>query len=372
MKSILFLTQLPPPYYGVTCVSNSVYATLKSNRGFSITHLWKGGARSMADIGKKTLGKYLGFLSFFFTLVRYWVFQKLFDITYLTFTPWSHVVLRDALLFFVSKRISKRTLVHLHTEGLHELLESKKTVHQIVRFLMKNVELITITQEANNIALKSNIFKRVHLLSNMVDDCGPRPETFKNSNEIICGYLGNYDERKGVLQFIDILADLKSSGLPVRGIIHGGSTKDIDNDKLKSYVASKNAIEYIDVKGFIEEDLKSEFYFGLDIFLYPTRHDHAPIVLLETLAHSTVPISLQTGGILSLLSPEFKEHVLPATDTHDELSQKVRSLLERYNNDKTILERHKEVAREVYLSRFSPSTFQNKIIEIFNLPKELT
>jgi glycosyltransferase involved in cell wall biosynthesis len=58
--------------------------------------------------------------------------------------------------------------------------------------------------------------------------------------------------------------------------------------------------------GFVESDeQKAKLYAAADLFLFPTRADNAPLVLVESMACGTPMVSFQVGGVPDIVRPGF-------------------------------------------------------------------
>ncbi len=170
---VLLLAQLPPPVHGVTTMTARIAGLLNGREATTVEHLWSGSAASLADIDSKSVTKLAQFLGLNGTLFGRSLRGRRADIVYLTFVPWSHAALRDALVAWWGKRVGRRTLVHLHGEGLGEITAGRTLKARLIRPLIAGTELIAITAGAATVAETSGLFSRVIRLPNAVTDPGP-------------------------------------------------------------------------------------------------------------------------------------------------------------------------------------------------------
>ena len=193
----------------------------------------------------------------------------------------------------------------------------------------------------------------------MASDPGDPAVSTATTLTIVC--LGNLDPRKGVLDFVDVVSTLAKYDDRVRGVIIGGPTVHLDVEDVKKRAAGHGAESAIQVTGWVNEERKNALLADADIFLYLSRHDLGPVVLIEALAHGCVPIVLDTGGIAEMAGPELAANVLEFHKDTVPITR-VRALIENYLNDADALARDKARARKRYLNAFTPKIFQSCIL----------
>lgn len=367
--SVLVLAQLPPPVHGVTVMSGHVRTVLLNMPDVRVEHRWRGGASSLQDIGSSRVRKAAGFSTLLLELATLRPDHR-FDLAYLTLAPWAKSAPRDALLAGMAQRIARRTVVHVHGEGLTSLIEGPGTRTALMRRLLRGCEIIAITPGTRQEAEGCGLFSAVHDLPNFTDDPGwrPRDEGPARRPDIVCGYLGNLDPRKGILQFVDIVGAAASKGIPVSGVIAGPATPHLSHAGLREHIAAQGLADRIEIVGPVYGAAKTEFFRGLDLFIYPTRHDHAPLVLIEAMSFGAVPISLDTGGIVSIAGPQFADHILPAGADQQSTTLRARNIIKMYAEDRELLFAAQNRARARYEQAFTRGHFVDRLRSIVNDP----
>jgi glycosyltransferase involved in cell wall biosynthesis len=106
---------------------------------------------------------------------------------------------------------------------------------------------------------------------------------------------------------------------------------------------------------------KQVFFRGLDVLLYLTRHDHAPLVLLEAMSHGVVPITTDVGGVPEIVGPGLAGNVIPAALPKGEQARRVAAIVQNYVADPSTLERDRAAARARYLENFTESAFLERL-----------
>lgn len=146
----------------------------------------------------------------------------------------------------------------------------------------------------------------------------------------------------------DLLKILKSinekTTLPIHVLLMGG-------EKMPELQELKNLI--IHSLGYVSEEEKIiESLNAADLFLYPTRADNFPLVLLETIACGTPCVTFDVGGCGEIIQDKVSGYLIKNFDTDDaakktlevlanpellkELSQKARIFAEENFSDKKI------------------------------------
>ena len=379
-RRVLFLAQLPPPVHGVTIMSKHIHDEFAATPNVAVEHVWQGSARSLHDINKRSIGKYLSFAALLLALARRWLGGERYEIAYLTLAPWTHAVLRDALLAGMARLLSARALVHLHGEGLADVLTGTGIKQRILRQLLWRTELLTATKEAAGVAARSGLFSRVLELPNMVADpqtwpqprsqsgpqSGPQPQT-TSSDKIRCGFLANLDPRKGVLRFIDAMEAMAKAGLPVTGTIAGPSTNWLTVAQVEALVAERGLDKQVTVTGPIFGAYKDQFWRNLDVLIYLSEHDHAPLVVIEALAYGVVPITLATGGIAGMLGEGLAGNVLGRDLAPVDVVAATVCKVRDYAASAARLESDKQKSRARYLAEFTEPVFHDRLKAILGI-----
>ena len=367
-RQVLVLAQVPPPLHGVTAMTERVLCELKALPDATVTQAWSGSASRLDDVDGKSFWKLLGFAGLNLKLARMALFEPKCDVVYLTFAPWAHTAIRDAIIAWWARQLANRALVHLHGEGLAAAIEGDSLKAVAMRYLLRGTELIAITSSAAEIGRQSGLFNRVSHLSNCAPDPG-QPHG-RGGALVRFGFLGNLDPRKGVLGFVDILERLTAAGWPVDGAIAGGSTRYMSTEQLAAEIAGRGLANRISVLGPLQGDTKDRFFAGLDVFLYLSEHDHAPLVVIEAMSHGALPIVLDTGGIPEIMGPALAHLVLSRDLSATERTTAVMQLLDRYRAEPGAIDTDREAVRNRYLSEFSEPRFRDRLRAILALPPQ--
>ena len=263
----MFLAQLPPPHHGQSAVADTVYRILRQDADLNVQHKWRGGAAGNGDVGKRSIGKYIAFLTLVLELIWCFVSGRRFRLAYLGMAPWSHTVLRDAILAGLAKLVAERTWVHVHGDGLERILAGATIRDRLVKTALTGTELIAITADTVRIGRNAGIFSQVIDLPNAAEDPGDIDLTAHVPLNIGC--LGNLDPRKGVLDFVDAIDALTKSRIETKAAIVGGETAHLTAADLRQRIADKELSDRITVTGRVSEEEKSRILNEQDVFSLP-------------------------------------------------------------------------------------------------------
>ena len=224
-----------------------------------------------------------------------------------------------------------------------------------------------MTEAETRKARQTGLFHRVLSLANVAPDPGNPPLGRSGPLKVAC--LGNLDPRKGVLEFVDVVSAVSHTIPDVEAVIIGGPTGYLSVDDVKNRAINLGSHGRIEVTGWVSETTKNSLLSNADVFLYLSRHDLAPIALIEALSHGCAPIVLNIGGLAEMIGPKLADNVIDA----DELAEALDAARQRivdYHVDRRSLGRDKARARQRYLEMFSPHRFRAGLLTFLNQPDD--
>lgn len=359
---MLFLAQLPPPHHGQTAMAAEMHELFAGDAGIAVQHMWRGGARDAKDIGHRSVRKYFEFAHLVAELVGIWISGQRFDFAYLGLAPWAHTASRDVLLSWLALRVARRVLVHVHGDGLATLIQGQGYVGWLARRGLQGAEVLAVASKTVNEAEAAGIFAKVTLLPNTVPD--PGSPSLSRSSHIAVGCMCNLDDRKGVFEFVDVIGVLRQRGVDVQGTIAGGSTARLSIESLREHISALGLSDYVALTGHISGGEKNAFFVKQDVILYLSRHDLAPLALLEALAYGNVPIVIDIGGLREILGPGLEQNALPSDSTRDDVVSMAAEIVATYASSPEQLSSDKAEARARYLSNYRPGLFRERVLHL--------
>ena len=356
MKTLrtIALIQLPPPTHGASTINHRVDSILYNskkieNKSFKLNY-----AKNFEEMHSSPLIK----LNYTASILRSVIFEYIQNrpkITYIAFSPFGFGFYRDIFFVALARLFSSKPYLHLHGTGLS--IKKSKPRSLLLKWMFKHSKLILISpslyKDVAEFAPRSNI----EIIENCVEDPG---EHKKERTEIIkILYLANLDERKGVKTAISAFSKIKENHSKARLIIAGSDTSLLTKKALQAFINS----QYPEIKQDIHlfgpaygED-KKQLLMTADIFLYPSQHDAAPLVVLEALSYG-IPVICSSQGALPDMINHGENGFISYSNTTTDYSRFFSACAEN-------IERFSEAARRTYLAKYSPTIFEERIKTLF-------
>ena len=125
------------------------------------------------------------------------------------------------------------------------------------------------------------------------------PLVFAKTPLLRIGYLSNLCIEKGVDVFIDVCSELVSLGINFTAKI-AGPFVDVKAEVLvKNFCEKHSQVEYIGPVYSLE---KKNFYQNLDCFVFPSRNEAEPLVLLEAANYGALLFGTRSGCMQDVIS----------------------------------------------------------------------
>ncbi len=158
-----------------------------------------------------------------------------------------------------------------------------------------------------------------------IDNFSPEVEPLKKfeGKEKNILYLGRLEERKGVHYLISAFAKITGQYPNTRLIIAGDGPERRRLEKL----AKKLKMDNVVFEGFIDEELKPNYYASADLCVFPaTKGESFGIVLIEAMASGKVTLGFSNEGYSCVL--ENLPELIVENKNIDSLAGKISSFLE--------------------------------------------
>ena len=240
-----------------------------------------------------------------------WAFGNVFgrlrwpSISYVAYPNGEEMIPATALVILLALR-SKTVLVHHHQRWY---AQRKARTLSVLGALDRRGNIIHLTQcEWIAKGLRDNYgFSHVVTLSNAafvepsdrpVQPNSEAPDTGQaGKGPLRLGYLGRLTRSKGIVEFVDTLLQLATSGTPVEAIVAGPLDPDLSEAQLDRLRAHDVSVTYL---GVLDAAGKTLFFDQIDALLFPSYTEAEPVVVLEALAND-VPVFATDVGCLPAL-----------------------------------------------------------------------
>lgn len=181
----------------------------------------------------------------------------------------------------------------------HMFLSAVDKKDPLHRWLYSNVDLLIAMTEAQIEGLKKCLpveESRYQLIPNWVDlsQFYPSKKARDGENPLVVGFVGRFDPRKGIFEFLEAARLLRDKGL--RFVMVGDDTINEQSFKTQAeqFIKDHHLREIVELRPFSEN--VNEQFRRFDIFAMPSYEESFGLVLIEAMASGLACISTNAGG----------------------------------------------------------------------------
>lgn len=273
----------------------------------------------------------------------------------------ARAVARDFFFIGHARKQRRRMLVHIHG-GLYM---TQKKRHWIINRMMRrifswDVPFVVLSGREKEIVEQEFGAKHVDVLPNCVDltDAESHVRVYKKSGEpLTIGYLGRIDEKKGMDWLLRACERLQREGMDFRLALAG--KEQVGSEYLQRFADLLG--EHFHYAGVVSGETKNAFLRSLDVFALPTYFEGLPMALLETMSYGAVPVTTPVGSIPEVVKDGKNGLFIKVKD-----EQSIVDALHRLNDDRYLLQRLSEQARETIFTQFSPKAYTDKLNALYD------
>lgn len=352
---ILFITPLPPPVHGSAMVSQYIKDCKELNDNFDCHFVNLSTSRTMEEIGKNSIKKYIRFIGAYiktlFMLLRY-----KYELCYLAITCHGTGFLKDAPFVLLCKLFRRKILIHQHNKGMSNDVE-RPFYKWLFPLVYRNTKVILLSWRLYPDIEKIVKREQVVICPNGIPEIFKEEPHFERNNPIPnLLFLSNLIESKGVYILLDACKILRDRGYKFVCNFVGGESKEITREKFEQEVKKRELDEFVIYNGPRYGEDKEEFFKKANIFLHPTNDDAFPLVLLEAMQHQLPIITTDIGGIADIVEPMING-IIQQSNTPEELSNNISKLL----NDKTLSTILGKNGYKIFKEKFTKQEFEENI-----------
>lgn len=353
-KTILFAVQLPPPIHGSSIINDLIVNNEKMKSYFNTETLPIQMANSMKDLGHFSVHKLLRTFKIFLSQIYIFLTRKV-DIYYVTLSPISFAFYKDFILILIAKMFQKNIIIHLHGQGIHNVVSKSKMKRGMYRCVFKNTQVICLAKplyddirlvyDGTPIFLANGIKKESSI------EYLPKTTTFL--------YLSNLMKAKGIEVFLNALVVLKNMGYDFSAEVVGNSA-DYSIEEAKEFINTHNLSDKVKVLGPIYGMNKYAHLTKAKVFVLPSFRECFPLTILEAFQAKTAVISTNTGGISEIVTYGKNGFVIDPND--------LNALVERMEQFITHPNLHLEMGElnfAKFVENYTQEIFIEKLIGLF-------
>ncbi len=178
-------------------------------------------------------------------------------------------------------------------------------------------------------------------------------------NEYVLGdyafYLGRLSKEKGILNLIEAIGDIPDAKLLIAG-------DGPERERIEAYISEHKLDDRITLLGYQNQDSIHKYITNSRFVVIPSIcNENCPYSVLEAMEIGKPIVASRIGGIPELIADGENGYLYKADDIN-ELKEKLTLLLD--DDDK--VNRFAQKSRELYESYYSPDSYYNELIKIYN------
>lgn len=316
---------MPPPVHGAAMVGQFVRDSELINSEFDAEYINLATAKSLEDIGSLRLGKIASYFSLYRKIVLS-VKKGRPDLVYITPNAKGVSFFKEYLIVQKIQSMGVKVIAHYHNKGVSQK-QDNWLYDRLYRLFFKGLKVILLSER-----LFPDIEKYVNL-----EDVFFCPNAIPDNSENVGGkivtsphirilFLSNLLPDKGPIVLLDALEILKSKGYVFVCDFVGSETKQLDRMLFNSERDRRGLSSVVFYHGKKYGEEKEIFWQKADLFVFPTKDECFPLVLLEAMQHHLPVISTREGGIPDIVVEGETGYLVEKGDS-TELADRIENLI---------------------------------------------
>ncbi|MFC3880950.1 glycosyltransferase family 4 protein [Algoriphagus namhaensis] len=354
-KKIIFLLHLPPPVHGASTVGLIIKFNFDRKNDFLKFYYSIGTTKYFSERRKISLIK---ILRFFFQFCKncYNIIRLKPNLVYFTCSTHGMGFIKDSLYILILKLLKVNFILHFHNKGFH-----KKSLSQFGiwyhNLILNNSKVILLSHSLLKYYIPLVKKKNCFFLPNGIKDYS-RQFTMENKPNFRILFVSNLVESKGVFDLLEICYNLKKVGIDFFLDIVGDEAE-ISKGKLYEWINSFGLSERVTYYGALYGSDKWGVFSRASLFLYPSREDCFPLVLLEAFSFGLPIVCSNEGALEDIVNHGNDGFIIPEYNPSHYVD-KISFLF----SDKYILQRFSQEARKSFELKFREEIFINNFAKI--------
>jgi len=322
---ILTIIHLPPPVHGQALINSFVKESDLLKKHFVLQVVPIRFVQKVSECGH-------------FSARKIWLSIKLFaavgcqlilhrpDMVYMTpcVTGWAFY--REVLIVGVMKLFRLKILLHLHNRGICEAA-ANPVRRMLYRMFFFHTDIICSSERLTYDVEK--VYKgQPHIVPNGIKagENSIVADTLDHERDVVRFlYLSNITKGKGIVEFLDALQLLKQNeGIDFQAHIVG-HPNDVSAAELNALIVEKELGSSVIYRGALSNEGKNLELDWADIFVFPTKIDVFPLVLLEAMQHRLPVISTRMLAIPDMVK-DGETGLLVAPGSVPDIAEKMAHL----------------------------------------------
>jgi glycosyltransferase involved in cell wall biosynthesis len=337
---------------GVTTLVNTIIKRSKNENRFFHFRLGK------IDNQKKRLNWAFDQLNILPRLLKM-IRKHRIDLVHLNAPFEKDAVIRDYVVFYVSKYILKKKVV-LHIHGGYLLMNPPapgSVFAYMIKKMFTDADVKIVLSELERQAILKSYNINCIALPNAIDNMPGTmpPKTFQGKLNFI--FLGRLVESKGVFLIVDVFRELESYFGSFHFDIYGNGP---DMNKFLELLSDMKGLSYT-YKGVARGDEKWDALKAADVFLLPSLHGEGlPVALLEAMRCGCIPVVSDDASMPDVVRHNYDGFIVDKGSKED-LKSTLLNILENRNR----LPAMSNAASETILEKYSIDTYLAQLNQLY-------
>jgi glycosyltransferase involved in cell wall biosynthesis len=272
-------------------------------------------------------------------------------------------VVRKALVLLLGKALGIPVLLHLHAGNFEAFFRGLPPVgRRLLHGLLRRADGIVVLGRPWQHMLVDDLgldAARVTVLPNAVPAPAhaPRQDTSgKGGGTCRLVFLGRLEDRKGVPELLDALADPRLAALDWHATLAGGG----ELRRFRQRIAALGLTARVDCPGWQSEDAVRRLLGDADVFVLPSHHEGLSMALLEALAEGLAIVTTPVGATPEVIEDGRSGLLVPPGD-REALAEALARLIE----DRALRSSLRAGARRSFNEKFDISVYCRNLEQLY-------
>lgn len=234
---------------------------------------------------------------------------------------------RKYIIHKLCKKYGVADIIHLHSSGFVEFYDnSDESRKGKIRELLTGCNCVVALgkeweQRVKRIAPKA----KIQVMNNTVHI--PEICTNQNSDCINFLYLGVLVKRKGVIDLLKAIKNLKDNGIldEKKVAFNIGGTGECE-DELKNYVKENSLTSHVNFLGWVAGEEKAKQLQANQVLVLPSYNEGLPIAILEAISYGMPVVATNVGSVEEAVHDGVNGFLYQAGDV-DALTESLRRMI---------------------------------------------
>ncbi len=360
----MFIGQFAPPVHGVSVMNDYVISSKLLNEEYDFVTINLTTAKTIDNIGKISLGKYVRFIGIVAKTLGFLIKGK-YCCTYVTLSPVGFAFVKDRFIVSIIRLFKVPIVLHLHGKGINKAISNGGLkIRRRYNQAFKNTHVICLSENLREDIKQINSYTKVHTVNNGIAARDIYATKEVRSSKISILMLSNLIKSKGALDLlvaIKIMVDENITNF--EAVFAGAWGEDNFEEEFNHYVTENTLDKYIILPGPVFGRDKAELLAQADIFTLPTYYPNEcfPLVILEAMSHHLVVIASKEGAI-----PEIIDHGENGYLVDARSPEMIAKALESLINNPELMMTIGTNAADKFNRHYRLDIFEKNLLTVFN------